>query len=177
MKQAYRTRPEDFKRRILKTGIESKKDLFGEEYKWLSKIKPSELKTRYYNLHNHHYGHWSANEQSTLSVGQKISRARKGKPIKKRGFILEEHKRKISESQMGKVLSEEHKRKISDGLSGHQISTETRKKISSALVGLKRGPMSEEQKQLRRKPKSEETKRKISEAMKKTLNKEKVLRG
>jgi hypothetical protein len=77
MKSAYKRRPEDFKRKIIKKIYSSKKDLLEEEFKWLSKIKPEELGNRYYNLHNHHYSHWSTCEASTLSLKQKLSASAK----------------------------------------------------------------------------------------------------
>ena len=71
------------------------------------------------------------------------------------GSPSEETKRKISESEKGKVLSEESRKKISEAEKGRRLgplSLETRKKISEAQTGKKRGPH------------SEETRRKISEA-------------
>ena len=75
MKQGYKHRPQDFKRKILSKVYTNKKDLLEEEYRWLSMIKNEELGKKYYNLHNHHFGHWSSDENSRLSVGQKISAA------------------------------------------------------------------------------------------------------
>lgn len=73
MKQGYRHRPNDFKRRILSRIYSNKKDLLEEEYRWLSKIGDHELGKRYYNLHNHHFGHWSTDESKRMTTGQKIS--------------------------------------------------------------------------------------------------------
>ncbi len=75
MKQAYKHRPRDFKRRILSKVYTNKKSLLEEEYKWLKLIRDDELGNRYYNLHNHHFNHWSANQSSRLTVGQKISKS------------------------------------------------------------------------------------------------------
>ena len=78
----------------------------------------------------------------------------------KQRTVSEETKRKIAASHTGKTLSEEHRRKISECQTGKQkkrgykLSEETRKKMSLAHAGQKR------------KPCSEETKRKISEAQK-----------
>lgn len=80
MKQGYKHRPADFKRRILAFVFSNKKDLLEEEHKWLSKIKKEELGKKYYNLHNHHFGHWSTDENSKLSVGEKISLSHKEDP-------------------------------------------------------------------------------------------------
>jgi hypothetical protein len=84
MKRAYKNRPKDFKRRILNRVYTSKKDLLKEEYKWLTMMKKEELKTRYYNLHNHHFGHWSSDEDSRLTVGQKISKSHSNPDTKKK---------------------------------------------------------------------------------------------
>lgn len=91
MKQAYKTRPEDFKRRILSRVYTDRKNLLEEEYKWLKLIKDDELSKRYYNLHNHHFNHWSTDEYSRMSVGQKISKSH-NKP---------ETKKRLSESKIG----------------------------------------------------------------------------
>ncbi len=72
MKQSYKRRPNDFCRKILKRNI-PQKQLHEEEYKWLRLIKKDELGKKYYNLHNHHFGHWSTDEQKNKTVGQKIS--------------------------------------------------------------------------------------------------------
>ncbi len=49
MREAYRRRPHDFKRRILKTNID-KSNIRNEEHKWLSLIHHYELGKKYYNL-------------------------------------------------------------------------------------------------------------------------------
>jgi hypothetical protein len=72
MAKAYKRRPQDFKRRILSRGIQDKQDLLDEEYKWLQKIKPEEIKFRYYNLRIHHYGHWT-NNIDARTIREKIS--------------------------------------------------------------------------------------------------------
>src|SRR5208337_5265410 len=53
MRNSYKRRPEDFKRRILTRMIATRKELLIEEQRWLSMIKSEELKTRYYNAVNH----------------------------------------------------------------------------------------------------------------------------
>lgn len=80
MRDAYRRRPTDFKRKILKSNIFSLKEMFDEEAKFLSRIKTEELGKRYYNLHNVNKNHWSTNESSKLTVGQKISVSHKNDP-------------------------------------------------------------------------------------------------
>jgi len=96
---------------------------------------------------------------------QKMSIAQKGK------IVSEETKRKLSEAKKGKKgkpLSEEHKKKISNTCKGKQHTVETRQKISKENKGKH---LSEETKRKiseRQKGKhfSEETKQKMSEAKK-----------
>jgi len=122
MKSAYKRRPNDFKRKILIKIYTNKKDLLEEEYKWLSKIKKEELGKRYYNLHNYHFSHWSTDENSKLSVGEKISKSHLENP-------------NFGKWNAGKFLSEETKEKISNKLKGKPSnyirSKETRDKISN----------------------------------------------
>ncbi len=59
MKRSYLRRPQDFKRKILKRVNTCKVDLLEAEYSYLKLIKSEELGTKYYNLKNHHFGHWS----------------------------------------------------------------------------------------------------------------------
>ena len=73
MKQAYKHRPKDFKRKILTLVYTNRKELLDEEYKWLSLIKKEELGKRYYNLHNHHFNHWINNLENVMSIKEKIS--------------------------------------------------------------------------------------------------------
>jgi hypothetical protein len=80
MKRGFKIRPKDFKRRILSRIYSNKKELLEEEYRWLSMISDTELGHKYYNLHNHHFGHWSTDENKKLTVGEKISNSHKNNP-------------------------------------------------------------------------------------------------
>lgn len=149
MRDAHYRRPQDFKRRIIKRNIE-RYNLLSEEYKWLQYIKDDELGKKYYNLSRRHFGHWSNIETKNKTVRDKLSEAtkklhqdpvykekyregRKKLPsqtpeqIAKRAAAntgkkrTEETKRKISESNKGKVmgpLSDEHRQKVSEALKG-----------------------------------------------------------
>lgn len=77
MRNTYKRRPADFKRRILARVYTSKQDLLLAEGRWLSLISLSEIGQRYYNLHNAQPGHWTATENS-LSIAEKISQSVKG---------------------------------------------------------------------------------------------------
>lgn len=67
MKKAYKRRPEDFKKKILKRVYTTRKELLDEEYKWLSLIKEEELGKKYYNVRKHKFNHWSATDKEKIS--------------------------------------------------------------------------------------------------------------
>lgn len=107
MRDSYKRRPEDFKRRIVARVYTNRQDLLAEEHKWLSLIPDEELGKRYYNLNKRHFGHWSSSDRAG-EIRQKIS----DNVPKKRKPLTEEHKAKLSKAHTGKVLSEEHKAKL-----------------------------------------------------------------
>ena len=85
-----------------------------------------------------------------------------------KGFS-EETRKKISEAIKGRIISEESRKRISQTLKGHHVSKETRALISKKVIKKFESPeyrekVSEAQKH--RKPITEETRRKISEASK-----------
>ena len=71
MRDAYRRRSHDFKRRIIKNKID-RSNLLEEEHKWLQLIPDDELGKKYYNLRKHKWGHWSTDEKTKLSIKEKI---------------------------------------------------------------------------------------------------------
>jgi hypothetical protein len=75
MKQAYKKRPNDFKRRVLSFVYTSRQDMFDEEARWQALIKDEELRVRYYNIARHGDKHWSADEHKTFTIKQKLSTA------------------------------------------------------------------------------------------------------
>lgn len=121
MKDAYKRRPSDFKRRVLERVHTGRKELLEAEYKWLRLIDKEELGGRkYYNVNNHHFGHWSASDKP-------VCRARS-----------EETKRRMSEAQKGRVFSEEHKAKIRAARVKQVMTEETARKIGESNRGQKR---------------------------------------
>ena len=114
-------------------------------------------------------GKWCCSKHFNLCSVQrnKKSKALKGKNTGSRSPCSEETKRKISESNKGKIRSEETKRKISESKIGKKTgprSEETKRKISKSLKGKKTGP------------RSKETKRKISESNKGKIRSEEAKR-
>lgn len=111
MKQAYGNRPYDFKRKILKTHIFSRKETYLEEQRYLNMIKPEEIKIRYYNLNIRNNEVWHKYDENIKTVGEKISAAKKGKPT---GPCSREKAKTISEAKKAAFaerggMSEEHK--------------------------------------------------------------------
>lgn len=103
MRQAFKRRPQDFKRRIISRVHSSRADLLVEEGKWLSLIDDDHISSRYYNLTKHTNGHWTTDPQKRLTVGQKISIANKGRPSAAKGVPCpEERKQMLSELWKGK---------------------------------------------------------------------------
>lgn len=131
MKPAFKRRPEDFKRRILKTGIESKKDMFLEEWRWLRMIRPEELGRRYYNLNIHYHNPWFQDDDRIAEVGAKLSERIKKLHIEKRVGM---HGRKHSASTREK-MSRSAKERGGSHLVGRVVSDRTRQKISDANLG------------------------------------------
>lgn len=131
MKKAYKIRPQDFKRRIIKTNITYRPDMYVEEQRYLDMIKPQEVKSRYYNLNLKNGNLWHQYPEHVKTIGQKISHSKKGKStgpcsaekaakiseVKKRKFaerggMTEEHKAKLRAAKLGKKLSPEHRAKV-----------------------------------------------------------------
>ena len=122
MRKAYKRRPEDFKRRIIKKCFD-KSSLYEEERHYLSMIKKEEIKVRYYNLNIKGNQQWHMDPERVKIVGPFISSSNLGK---NRGPRSEEIKAKISKSNTGKVRSEETRKKYSDAKKGTKHSDETK---------------------------------------------------
>lgn len=125
MKQAYKIRPQDFKRRIIKRIYTSRADLLAEENRYLQMIKSEEIKHRYYNLSKSNaLNHWTGNKDKY----DKISENMKGN---KHGAVpcSPEKAKKISEAKKGIKFSLEHIQKLSEAKKGTK-HTEERKEAA-----------------------------------------------
>jgi hypothetical protein len=76
MKQAYKHRPQDFKRRILEW-VDDRKILADREEAWGLLIKKEELGKRYYNLKPPGGKHWHENPLMSVKVKDRIAVATK----------------------------------------------------------------------------------------------------
>lgn len=145
MRDAYRRRPCDFKRRIIKRLYTSHKDLLMEEDRYLKMIKDSELGKKFYNLRKNTFERaWYLNEDRKLTVGEKIGKANS---ISQRGKKhSKETKQKMSKAQKGKIKgpqSEDHKKKLSEIRKNRKLSEEHKSKIKSYWTNDKRKNKSE----------------------------------
>jgi hypothetical protein len=98
MRDAYRRRPEDFKRRVVKRIWTSHSDLLSEEQRWIDMIKPEEFGRRYYNLNDKVFRQsWWVNEETKRQVSERIKEGVKhGKHHRPR---TEEQKKRQSEQK------------------------------------------------------------------------------
>ena len=120
MRDAYRRRPEDFRRKIIQKNLQ-KESLLEEEHKWLSLIPDEQLGKKYYNLSKKHFGHWSANIEKNASVREKL---------------------KGNKNRFGKSKSQEEIEKIRNTLTGRKRSSESIEKQRRSLLGKKQKPES-----------------------------------
>ena len=119
MRNVYRRRPKDFKRRILKKYI-PKKSLLLEEHKWLKLIKQEELGEKYYNYRNCLFGSIIKTEETK----QKMKNAAKKGSIYWLGkFFTEKHRENLSKSHLGKFHTEDHKQNIGNSIRGRKHSS------------------------------------------------------
>jgi hypothetical protein len=129
MRKAYRRRTQDFRRRILKTGL-SREQMYIEEQRYFDMIDPLELRVRYYNLNLSYKKPWHSYPDSVKTVGQKISHSKKGKSV---GPCAPETAAKISSANKGRVFTEEHKEKLRQAKLGSRQSEEWKLKNSERM--------------------------------------------
>lgn len=123
MRDVYRLRPEDFKRRIIQRNIPREK-LLEEEFKWLSLIPDRELGKYYYNHSKKHFGHW-INNPNTVEIKQKCGEKNKGR----KHNLTDEQK-----AERGKKISESKQKKKLEKL---QLGLPVRKPNSKPIIGRK----------------------------------------
>ena len=174
MKNAYKRRPHDFRRRVI-VKIADRKELLLEEQRWLDMIKDDEIGKKYYNLRKDVIkAHWTINDGKRKTIGEKISAAKQNMP--------EESRIRLSKSLKEFYENHPERKQVPPSPKGKIRSPETRKRMSEGMKGKKKRAMSEEHKQKLReaslragckppswegKKHSEETKQKIGNANRK----------
>jgi len=152
MRQSYRRRPDDFKRRIIARVYTNRKDLLKEEYRWLAMIDKTKTFTynktpesrdnvRYYNIHLNEQDMWWADENKLLTTGEKISKANKGKntgprPPEVGKNISKAKKEKFAqkEAELGYKFDQEHRAKLAAANSGKTHTEEWKQENSKRMT-------------------------------------------
>ena len=170
MRNAYKKRPEDFKRRIISKIYTSRYDLLEEENLILR--RRSHKKDQYYNLKFfagvHYYEMHSEESKAKMSASKKnMSDETKAKmsASKKGRFVSEETKAKMSASHKGKIngpRSEETKSKLSDINIGKKHTEESKAKMSAIKKGKVVSEETKAKMSASKKNMTEETKAKMS---------------
>jgi len=150
MKQAYRKRLQDFKRRILARIYTNKKDTFMTEHKWLQMIKKEELKKKYYNIMNSSSLYWLDDEIKVIQASKKISEK-----------LKEFYKNNPDKTRLGKKSSLDTRQKQSKSAKG-KAGTNKGKKFDKSW----KNNMSETRKQyLKENPYSQESREQRSKTI------------
>jgi hypothetical protein len=108
MRNSYKRRPTDFKRRIISKIYTNRADLLEEEFKYLSMIKKEELSKKYYNFFNHKFGllpDQSGHKNSFYGKKHTEESKKKIKEARSKQVITEETKQKLSISHIGEKNS------------------------------------------------------------------------
>lgn len=124
---------ENFTKEILET-CSKREDLSGREIYWIKKLNSRDPKIGY------NMAEGGASFYVTEESKKKVSESLKGKYVGENSFrygikLTKEHKKIISESNLGKKISDETRKKMSDSRMGITYSPETRKKMSDSHIG------------------------------------------
>jgi hypothetical protein len=145
MRNTYNRRPEDFRRRVIKSNITSRLETLEEEFKWLSMIPRDQLGRKYYNHSKKHFGHWSTMPNAD-AIREKAGTKNKGRKHNFSEEYLEERGRKISESKqhakekkLALGLPVRQPEKVARSLKGPQSEESNLKRSQTLKEGYKSG--------------------------------------
>lgn len=132
MRDSYRRRPQDFRRRIIKSNL-SRENMYLEEQRYFDMIEPEEIKERYYNLTLSSKDPWHKHPLKNKSIGEKISFKKKGKS---NGPCTPERAAKISATKKSKNIkfTEEHKEKLRQAKLGVKHTEEWKQQNSIRMT-------------------------------------------
>lgn len=146
MRNAYKIRPECFKRRILSRIYTNREDLILMEQYWIDMIDDNKLATkntttgkretvRYYNVTKQVQQIWHQKEDHRKTIGQKISASKKGKKTGPRdpsvGEAISKAKKRSFQKrkeELGYTFTPEHAEKIAFKNRGRKHTEETKAK-------------------------------------------------
>ena len=160
MRNSFSRRPQDFRRRIIKSEL-TREEMYIEEQRYLNmisinEIKPKNSNPRYYNLSLSSKNPWHKYDESIKTIGQKISASKKGKKhpcSDARAKAISEGKKKAFDKirkETGSAFTEEHRLKMSECRKGKPHTEEWKQANSERLkaqweAGIRKsnGPISE----------------------------------
>jgi hypothetical protein len=143
MRDAYKRRPTDFKRKILSSNIYNRELMFEEEHRWMSLIEEKELGKKYYNLRKHKWGHWTTDENTKLSISEKISQ--KTKEAMYRPEVREKYLVGLS-TRNNRSSEPEVREKRRASMIGKNVGKDNSKALAMAAVANRGKKLSEEHK-------------------------------
>lgn len=140
MRDAYKRRPQDFKRRIIETVNSSRQELYSREYSWLSLIKDEELGKRYYNLRKWEHGSIEYTDEMRAKMASSTGKTPTQETIAKR---VETIKKTLSTPEKKLELSAQatatweipgHREAIAAGMTALWKTQEHRDKTIPAMI-------------------------------------------
>ena len=181
MRDSYRRRKHDFRRKTIIKIFSSRENLLKEEQYWLNMIKDEELATknstdntrkknvRYYNISKTAQQTWHYNDEKRKTIGEKVSIAKTGKSL---GPCSPEKAENISKAKKAKFverggMSEEHKAALRKQKSTGAHSNERKEQISQNSKEFWNSPEGTALKEKRKiEGNSEESKLRLSQTLK-----------
>lgn len=143
MRDAYNRRPNDFKRKILSTGIEERSLMFEKEHEWFSLIKEEELGKKYYNLRKHKWGHWITDIDTKKTISEKISQ--KTKEAMYRPDVREKYLVSLAKRDNGSSRPEVREKRR-QSMIGKNVGKDNSKAVKASAEKRRGVPLSEEHK-------------------------------
>jgi hypothetical protein len=145
MRNAYKRRPEDFRRRIIGK-FDNKIEMLINENEWLTLIGKENLGKKYYNLKDCQFNHWSAEEQNSVKIKKTISE--RTKEAMNKPEIRERYEKGLSKRNTRSSDPEVREKRRKSMLGKNKVKTD--KQLEAARNAAKKRigvPLSEEHKE------------------------------
>ena len=145
MRNAYKRRPEDFRRRIIGK-FDNKIEMLINENEWLTLIGKENLGKKYYNLKDCQFNHWSVEEQNSVKIKKTISE--RTKEAMNKPEIRERYEKGLSKRNTRSSDPEVREKRRKSMLGKNKVKTD--KQLEAARNAAKKRigvPLSEEHKE------------------------------